>query len=160
MMNYEYLHEVEHVEIRSPIPRPISELAPIFRSLGFTFHEDIVSLDRQERMPPWQHSSVVEVEVLCGGEEIFGFDEGQWDTIRIKYLFASLPFELTDKFVEIAFLMSKEIAIPLERAGETIDEKSLRERFAWIRKELLDQTGEEAGSEGLAILIHSTYPRR
>jgi hypothetical protein len=159
-MNYEYLHEVEQLEICSPVHRPITELAPIFRKLGFTFHDDIVSLDRQERVPPWQHSSIVEIEVLCGGEEVFGFDEGEWDTILIKYLFASLPFELTDKFVEIAFLLSKEFSLPLMQAGATIDEMWLRQRLTWIRQELLDQTGEEAGSEGLAIQIHSTYPRR
>lgn len=159
-MNYEHFHEVEHVEICTSALRPIPELAPIFRKLGFTFHDDVVSLDRKENIPPWQHSSIVEVEIICSGEEIFGFEEGEWESIRIQYLFASLPFELTDKFVETAFLISKELSLPLQKAGATIDEIWLRQRFDWIRQDLLEQTGEEAGSESLAILIHSTYPRR
>lgn len=160
MTNYTHLYEVEQVEICLKVPRPIAELAPIFLKLGFTFHDDIVSLDRHERIPPWQHSSVVEIELLFRGDEVYGFDEGEWDTMRIKYLFASLPFELSDKFLEIAFLIGNELSLPLTQAGAAIDQMWLRQRFNWIRQELLDKTGEEPGSEGLAILIHSTYPRR
>ncbi|MEZ6140755.1 MAG: hypothetical protein R3B84_09310 [Zavarzinella sp.] len=159
-MNYEYLHELEEVELCVSDARPISELLPIFRKLGFTFHDDVVSLDRPVRVLPWQHSSVVEIEILFNGKEVFGFDEGKWDTIRLKYLFATLPYELADMFVETAIAVGKELCLPLRHAGVTIDETSLRQRFSIIRMELFDNTGEEPGSEGLAILIQSTYPRR
>ncbi len=160
IMSYEYLHEVEKVELCSQVARPTAELPLIFRKLGFTLHDDVVSFDRHGKIPPWQHSSIVEVEVSHNGEEVFGFDEGEWDSIRLKYLFATLPYELADKFVKVAFSVSKELVLPLRHAGMIVDEMTLQRHFAEIGKELLDQTGEEAGSEGLAILIHSTYPRR
>ncbi len=159
-MRYEHLYEVEQVEIHSQVARPVAELAPIFLKLGFTVHDDVVSLDRRGRIPPWQHSSVVEIEILLCGEEVFDFAEGKWDTMRIKYLFASLPFELTEKFIENAFSIGKDLSLPIMYAGLEIDEQWLRQRLGWIRQKLLDQTGEEAGSEGLAIIIHSQYPRR
>ena len=159
-MKSDYFHEVESVDICSRASRPLSELTLVFRDLGFTFHDDIVSLDRQENVPPWQHPSIVEIQVLCRGEEVFGFEAGEWDTIRVNYLFASLPFDLADNFIEVSHLISKKLSLPLEHAGEIVDEMWLRERFARIRQELLDHTGEEPGSEGLAILIRSRYPRR
>ncbi len=62
-MKYEHLYEVEHVEIHSQVARPVAELAPIFLKLGFTVHDDVVSLDRRGRIPPWQHSSLVEIVI-------------------------------------------------------------------------------------------------
>ena len=103
---------------------------------------------------------MTEIEILLSGEEVFDVALGKWDTMRIKYLFASLPFELTEKFIEIAFSIGKDLSLPLMYAGLEIDEQWLRQRLGWIRQKLLDQTGEEAGSEGLAIIIHSQYPRR
>ncbi len=159
-MSYEYLHEVERVELCSQVARPTAELPLIFRKLGFTFHDDVVSFDRHGKMPPLQHSSIVEVEVLRNGEEVFGFDDGEWDAIRLKYLFATLPYELVDTFVKVAFSVSKELVLPLRYSGTIVDEMTLQRHFAEIRKDLLGQTGEDAGSERLAILIHSSYPRR
>ena len=73
-MDYDKLHEVEVVTLRSESPRPLSELLPIFTSQGFTLHDDVVSLDRGDQVPPWQHAAVVEVECQLQGQEVFGFD--------------------------------------------------------------------------------------
>lgn len=160
MMNYEYLHEAEHVELVSLMPQPVSALLPVFEELGFTLHDDVVSFDRAGRIPPWQHSSVVEVEVLYNGEEIFGFDDGAWDVVRLKYLFATLPYELTETFFDLVFAVSARLSTSVRFEGISVDETSLRESFARIRDELIAETGEDAGSERLAIMIHRTYPRR
>lgn len=159
-MDFRYLHEVELVEFLSDHPRPLSELVPIFTALGFTVHDDVVSLDRSGRIPPWQHSSLVEVEVLRDGEELFGFEEGEWDTIQLKYLFASLPFEKSVEFLNTVEAIAKALAIVPRYRGSETDVSTLSNEFERIRDELLTETGEDPGSEGLAILIHSTYPRR
>jgi hypothetical protein len=156
----ESLHEVEYVELRMPSLRPVSELLDEFEDLGFTLHDDVVSLDRTDRTPPWQHSSIVEVEVRCDGEEVFGFDEGAWDVVRLKYLFATLPFELADTFIDAVFELSKRLSTPLIYRGNEIDANGLKARFAQVRSEVLASTGEDAGSEGLAILIQSMYRQR
>lgn len=159
-MNYEYLHEVEIVELRTSTPRPISELLPVFDRLGFELHDDLVSFDRKEKIPPWQHSSIAEVEVQYNHEEIFGFDEGEWTTLRLKYLFASLPYELAEKFFKITFALSEQLATPVYFRGSIVSASELSFRFNQVRDELLSETGQDAGSEQLAILIQSTYPRR
>lgn len=159
-MDYSYLHEIEFVEFRSVAPRSVVELVPVFKSCGFTFHDDVVSLDRKGRIPPWQHPSVIEVEVQRNGEEVFGFDEGEWDSIQLKYLFASLPFELVDEFVDSVIAVADQLRITPTRHGKEVTAAELRRAFAEVREELIRETGDDAGSEGLAIFIHSTYPRR
>jgi hypothetical protein len=159
-MAYEYLHEVEVVTLRSETPRPLSELLPVFTSQGFTLHDDVVSLDRGDTVPRWQHPSVVEVECQREDEEVFGFDEGEWDAVLLKYLFASLPFDNVDQFINVVVETSKRLGIRPEFQGQPVDGESLKREFNTIRDQLLSETGEDAGSEQLAILIHSTYPRR
>lgn len=159
-MDYSYLHEIECVELRSVTPRRAVELIPVFKQCGFTFHDDVVSLDRKGRVPPWQHPSIVEVEVQRSGEEVFGFEEEEWDTIQLKYLFASLPFELVDEFVESVMAVSNQLGITPTRHGKEVSADGLRLAFAELREELIREAGDDAGSEGLAIFIHSTYPRR
>jgi len=159
-MDYSYLHEIESVELRSVTPRSVAELVPVFRASGFTFHDDVVSLDRKGRVPPWQHPTIVEVEVQWNGEEVFGFEEGKWDSIQLKYLFASLPFELADEFVESVMALAERIGITPTHHGKEVTANDLRLAFAAAREELIRETGDDAGSEELAIFIHSTYPRR
>ena len=159
-MDYEKLHEVEVVTLRSESPRPLSELLPIFTSQGFTLHDDVVSLDRGDQVPPWQHAAVVEVECQLEGQEVFGFDEGEWDAVLLKYLFASLPYQFVDQFIDVVDAISKRLGLQPEFHGRLVDRESLKEEFDRIRNELILETGEEAGSEQLAILIQSTYPRR
>lgn len=159
-MDYTYFHEVEVVELRSPSPRPLAELLAVFTSQGFALHDDVVSLDRTGKVPPWQHPSIVEVEVLHQGEEVFGFGEGAWDTIELKYLLASLPPESINRFIDVVAATSDQLGLAPEFGGEKVTIDALRREFTRIRDEVLSETGEKAGSEGLAILIHSTYPRR
>ena len=47
---------------------------------------------------------------------------------------------------------------PIKNKEVTADD--LRQGFAAVREELIRETGDDAGSEGLAIFIHSTYPGR
>jgi hypothetical protein len=159
MSRFDYLHEVETVTIQAEEPQSIAALLPLFKRLGFSLHDDVLSLDRSDRNPPWQHSSIVEVELLHNGEEVFDVED-YWDTMHIKYLFASLPYELAEKFVEVAFSISKSLSLPLIHRGEVVTSILLRQRFMSYKEEILAETGDEPGSESLAILIQSTYPRR
>ena len=158
-MAYEYLHEVEVVTLRSEASQPLAKLLDVFTSQGFALHDDVVSLDRGDKVPPWQHPSIVEVECQLEGEEVFGFDEGEWDAVLLKYLFASLPFEYADQFIGVVAETSKRLGIRAEFRGQTTDCESLKTELGSIRDQLLSESGEDAGSEQLAILIHSTYPR-
>jgi hypothetical protein len=158
-MEYSYLHEAERVRLRSATPRPRLELLEVLTSQGFSLHEDVLSLDRGGKIPPWQHPSIVEITVFHEDEEVFGFDEGVWDAIELNYLFASLPFENVERFLAIVAATCERLSLCPEFRGKTTTVESLRVEFDRIRDEVQSQTGETPGSEGLAILIHSTYPR-
>ncbi|WP_182868452.1 hypothetical protein [Stieleria mannarensis] len=158
-MTFEYLHEQEVVAFRSSTRRPLAELLPTFTSQGFALHDDTVSLDRSDNVPPWQHPSIVEVECQLDGDEVFGFDEGEWDTLLMKYLFASVPFEFVDQFVDVVITTGRLLGIEPKFHGNPVSGESLKEKFERIREQLLSETGELAGSEQLAIIIQSTYPR-
>lgn len=158
-MSIPQLHEIEQVELVSSVRKSLSELLVIFRSLNFTLHDDVVSLDRKERVPPWQHSSIVEIQIQLDGVDVYGFDEGSWNLIRLQYLYATLPYVLTETFIDVAFAVSDRLLLPVMFHGAPVDKSTLRHSLSRIRDELITETGEEPGSKGLAILIHSTYPR-
>src|SRR5262249_49290027 len=125
MSEFEYLHELEGVVFQSDAAKPLTELWPIFRAHGFARHDDVVSLDLGGSVPPWQHSSIVEVQVLYEGEEVFGFDEGLWDTVRLEYLFASLPFEFVGTFVNTVEQISRDLGISPSYRSAPADSDSL-----------------------------------
>lgn len=160
MSDYSYLHEVEAVSFRVEEARDLAEVVPFLLEQGFVLHDDVASLDREGPIPTWQHSSIVEVEFSYQGEEVFGFDEGIWDSVRLEYLFASLPFECAETFLKSASAFEAYLGVrPIHRdAPATIDE--MRTAFQEYREELLLKTGDAPGSKSLAVLIHSTYPRR
>jgi hypothetical protein len=54
---------------------------------------------------------------------------------------------------------SDQLGLPPEFRNWQMTAESLRREFDKIRDDLLAQIGEDAGTEQLAILIHSTYPR-
>lgn len=159
-MTYESLHELEYVELRSPSRRSTRDLVAIFKGHGFTLSDDVLFLARKGRLPPWQHSSIAEVRIECDGEEVFGFDEGEWTSIRLEYLFATLPFELVDRFIEAADAISRELGTPMLFRGTVVKATELRDIFEQINADLVSSTGEMPGSDGVAILIQSTHPRR
>jgi len=159
MSEFEYLREVESVRFARAIPADVSRLLPLFRQLGFTLHDDVVSMDRKGRCVPWQHSSIVEVEISLDGEEVFGFDEGQWNDIELKYMFSRLPFELSASFVDAAMALGQGLELACQHRGQLVDAGTLRARFSQTREELRREVGMDCGDEALAILISSTYPR-
>jgi len=159
MSEFAYLHKLEIVTFQSPREVQLSDALPVFRSQGFTLHDDVLSLDRRGRIPPWQHLSIVEVEFQHNQEEVFGFEGGIWDSVSLKYLFASLPFELTDTFVKVVERTEQGLGIMPRYAGEAVKTADLKRAFDKHREELLHETAAEPGSESLAVFIQGTYPR-
>jgi len=159
MSKFDYLHEVEVASFTARSPRPLIELLGFFKSQGFTLHDDVVSLDRKGKLPPWQHSSIVEVQTELQGEEVFGFEEGSWDCLKLKYLFASLPFELVDRFIRVVENTRDFLSISPEFLGKLVSGADLKLEFEHFKKEVVSEIGDEPGSESLAIFIQTTYPR-
>jgi len=160
MKDYSHLHEEEVVSFCAPNPRPVAELLELFLAQGFTLHDDVLCLDRSNRGQPWQSSSIVAVEVSCRGKEIFGFEEGEWDEVKLKYLFAYLPFELTERFFVVIETTGRELGMGPQRNGKPTSIDALRADFQAFKTQLLAEVGDEPGSESAAIVIQYTYPRK
>jgi hypothetical protein len=159
MIDFSYLHEIEIVSFRADQRKPLNEILSSFEDQGFALHDDIISLDRKGIIPPWQHSSIVSVEFQLDGEEVFGFEDGEWNIILLKYLFASLPFDLSETFIQVVKEIGEEFKIIPYFHGKETDAQALRKSFLEINSEIMAKTGEAPGSESLAILIQNTYPR-
>lgn len=158
MIDLERLHEVVSVTLEPAELRQSSELASCLSSLGFSNHGDLFSLDRRDSVPPWQHASIVEVYVYRSGEVVY--DEKGWDKIRLDYLFAFLPVELSDVFIDVAFAVSDVLGVPVLYRKEVVERDELASALKRFSDELMEDWYETPGSEELAILIAGTYPRR
>lgn len=160
MIDYSYFHELETIELNARSIRSISDLLPIFKSLKFTLYEDVVYLDRKKPFPLWQSSSIVSVDVLLGGKQVYGFRKGKWDSIHLHYLLATLPFELADCFIDVAFKIASQLQIEPIYRGNVVTENDVRLAFSSAREELIRETYCEPGSEWLRAMIAESYPRR
>ena len=80
------------------------------------------ALNRTGKFRPGNTHAMVEVEVLHEGEEIFGFEEGLWDTIELKYLLGSLPLKNTNRFLECGGDHVSSLGHPPELKGKRLPE--------------------------------------
>lgn len=156
---FSFLHEVETVTLRSSGPRPISEAAAALRDAGFTLYDDVYCLDRADKILPWQHDVIADVEIRGVGVDAIESGAVDWDEIKFDYLFPHLPFYLTDRFIEGVFTVGRQLKLTPIHSGILITSDSLRRRFAQFRSELIANLGDEPGSEPVAIYVASTYPR-
>ncbi|KAA5543865.1 hypothetical protein FYK55_11900 [Roseiconus nitratireducens] len=160
MIDYSYLHEIEFIEFKTKIPRSRQSLAQCLLREGFTLHDDLFCVDRTDKVPPWQHPSIIETSVIDQQDEVYDYSEGVWDCLQLKYLLAFLPFDFAGQFVECAQRLSERLNIRPEYGGRIITAKALYAKLETAKSEVLKETGELPGTENLAIFIQSTYPRR
>ena len=158
-MLFDRLHEAETVTLTSHEDRPIAALQLILLSLGFILHEDVFSMDRVDKCPPWQSTLIIQVELLLNGIEVFDLD-GNWNELRLRYLFASVPSDLIDRFCDTVMELARRLQLTPHLNGHPITRKELDDHFRKCLEELESEFGETPGSESVAILIQSTYPRK
>ena len=159
MNGFEFLHEMETVQFVVEPEQRIRSLGSHFRGLGFRRHDDLFVMDRPRPTPPWQPTSLVEVRFQRGGVETFEVQNGWFDTLCLHFLLASLPFEFAETFVAVVEQTSRFLGVPGRYRSADVTALQLMSHLRECRMELLDRTGEEPGSEALAILILDTYPR-
>lgn len=157
-IRFERLHEIESVRFQSKEERPLSELTSCLLRLGFTRHDDVFSFDRADKIMPWQHGSICEVHAYSGEIEVYG-DEGYWDAFELRYLFAFLPIGLVAYFENIVFQVCECLQIAPTVNGQLVGRRELRRILEVFAADLMDECGEEPGTEALAILIAESYPR-
>lgn len=160
MTDYDYLHEAEDVVLRSENDRPCGALWKLLRAQGFTLHEDVFSFDRPTNppLPIWQSDAFVEVDI-CNNETELHDPEDKWNKILLTYLLATQPRSGIPVFSRKASDISASLALPMTLRGKVVGAEELEECLNRFADELAVQVG-EPGSEDVAIVIRSTYPRR
>ncbi len=159
MESTDELDRIFSVVFQAKSPRSLPKLLPIFLDQGFTLYEEVVSLDRIGKIPPWQHSSIVEVECRLDGDEVFGFEEGCWTEVELQYLFSALPFNLASSYLSVVHQISEALKLEPQIDGKEATIDMLKNRMDKIHSCLVSKSGMEPGSEELAILIQSTLHR-
>jgi hypothetical protein len=159
-MDFEYLHEVEDVLLTSNTKRSCAVLWTLFREQGFTLYEDVFSLDRPKKpkLPLWQSEAFVDVDIFNDETPIYE-PEKEWNRIVLKYLLATQPRFGIAVFSKNAAEISARLSIPMIFRGKLVIRDELEKHLNIIADELTAQLG-EPGSEDVAIVIQSTYPRR
>jgi len=152
------LHEEETVTFGADRSRPCSELWALLKNICFTLEEDVfVYLRTEKDVAPWQHDAVIEIEILAGDDEVFS-RSGKWDTLNVIYPLGRVPMSEMPLVVQKAAEIAQHLALPMVQRGSVVNSDELTERLNEYAAELTDTAG-APGSEELAILIESRYPR-
>lgn len=158
MSEFGYLHEAEDVWLISDTVRWCAELWPVLPELGFHLDEDVFTVDRSGKLPPWQSRSIIVLQVLRGDREIYD-EHAQWDRVKLRYLLATLPPEVLEVFVETAASVADQLRLPMQYRGRVVTKEELRAGLEGCLRELRESAG-EPGSKEVAAAIEMTYPRR
>jgi len=159
MMEFDYLHEVEDVVLHAENKRPCAELWKMFKAQGFTLYEDVFSLDRPKKpkSPIWQSETFVDVDVFNDKTPVYEPEE-EWNKVVLKYLLATQPRAGIAVFARQASEISAHLGLPMMLRGNLVTREGLEKQLNTFADELTVQLG-EPGSEDVAIVIQSTYPR-
>ena len=155
-MNNKFPHESEVIEFRSPVSKPCSELWKSLKDTGFNLAEDVWFLQRDEPVENWQSVSYGSVSVFFQNEELFLTTEEandpdekpQWDKVEIKYLLATLPEEMVDRFVAKIESLAVKLELPIRYKNEEISAANLGYKLHAFCREL----DEEFGGPGSKII--------
>ncbi|MFO0810491.1 MAG: hypothetical protein U0746_17840 [Gemmataceae bacterium] len=160
MTNFDYLHEVEEVILHSDTKQPCTNLWRLLKQQGFTQHDDVFSLDRPKNtlMPMWQTRTIVAVHIYDDSEEVYDTDD-EWNQLVFKYMLATQPREGIAAFVSHVAALSERLNIPMKFRGNLVTRGELEGQLARFADDLTSQV-DAPGSESVAIVIESTYPRR
>jgi hypothetical protein len=155
--DYEYLHESEIVEFRFAPARQLRDVVESLTAVGFTYHGDLLSLDRTDHGEPWQSIGVTEVRAIAAGVEVYLLDESV-DVVELEYLLATLPPALLPSFVNSVERAAGALGEAPRFKGTEITPHELCRVLEEFVKEIRTDIG-EPGSHGVRIEIERTYPR-
>jgi len=159
-------HEKESVILRGTVRRSRGDLARYLRGLGFQAIDDFYTYPRPGRLPKWQSLDLLSVDVLIQGKAVYETEDDvadgvatEWDSLRCDYLLATLPRECIVRAVALVGEICGSWQLELTYAESAVDSSELLARWNEIASNLASKYA-PPGSEELAILIASSYPRR
>lgn len=156
-------HETEIIFLKASTRCSRKSLHAFLRKRGFAAIDDFYQLLRREPPEPWQSSSVVSIQVLLAGTEVYETEEdvddgisGVWDELRLEYLMATLPREYIDILIAEIDAISREFQLQIVYFEEKRTSSGLSSRLNQIA-DRLSSDWDAPGSEILRILIEQKY---
>ena len=156
------LHEREEIWLKASDNLPRLELQNLLFSRGFKAEDDFYFLDRPDAPKPWQAISVMTIDVLFRGSMIKDLEEecdaeaGEWDTLRIEYLMASLPTQFIEDCAKECEAIASRFGLQIKLGNAVLERGQLQSRLQKIADNLASEV-DEPGSEALGILIAQLY---
>ena len=123
------------------------------RTLGFTLHYDVYSMGRPDPPPHpnWQSEILVNIDMVRDGDEVDAQDAA--DAIRLRYPLARLDSPMMDRFVEVVEAVQARFGGKLYIDGKVVNCAAISAMLTACASELMQEWGEEPGSEILAMMI-------
>lgn len=147
----------------SVVLKPIGVLSPgalnrTLRELGATLDYDVYNFDRIGKYPIWQSESFAMIDLFKSGQRVD--PQSATDEIRVSYPMATIPSNYIVKFVDVVFALATRLETRVLFGEKAVNVHELVTELDKIVTFLLEEWGEEPGSESLAIMIEEQVKRR
>lgn len=125
------------------------------KGLGARLYYDVYSFDRDDKVPDWQSNHYLDIALLYHNKEVYAQDNV--DEILLRYPFATVGSEYIQIAVDTMMDIAKSFNAPLILNGNIVLKEEAVCYLDGLTTKLLDEWGEEPGSEAINIMIENLY---
>lgn len=154
-MSNDQFYQLVSVMIPFGVRHSPGKINRIFKSLGATLHYDVYGFNRLEKGPIWQSESYVYTTLFLEGIEVDAQEES--DSVELQYPLATIGSEYIEKFAELVERVAAAFDSEALLDGKPTNKKSIISWCENLTSNLMDEWGEEPGSQTLRMLIESSY---
>jgi hypothetical protein len=140
-------------------------LHQFLKDRGYEAIDDFYHLSRDGKVPIWQSTSIVTINVLAGGKAIYETDEDidefgstPWNQLHCEYLLATLPREFLGVFVREIELISHKFQLSVLLNDQQVTIPELSAKINVLADEMTGVYG-EPGAKEVRIAIEELYRR-
>lgn len=156
---FEKFHEKEKFVLTSSNKYFLHNLRTVLKKFSFEEMGDFFFLDRKTDNS-WQSVNLTDIEVYDDDRKLGLHKEESWNKLIFDYMFATLPFESTSKFLDIIFTIASEFNLIVAHRDNVCSREDLERMFNKYRDDVQNTLQGEPGSEIVRINILMSYPRK
>ena len=148
-------HQIVSIILKFDTPYSSGHLNRQLKELGATLHYDVYSIERKKPCPIWQSESLVFIQTYLNNKQTDA--QESCDTLVLEYPLATLGSENISEFANTAENFSRKFNTNLLLNNIIVTKLDIIKHCEELATDLLENFGEEPGSESLAIMIESEY---
>jgi len=152
-MTNDPFHQMISVELKLEKQYSSGEVNRIMKEAGATLYYDVYGFERPEKGPVWQSESYIYVTLFFNSKEVDAQECA--NKIKLQYPMATIGSEYISKFANTVALLSSHFDVPITLDGKHTDKNGLIYYCENVVTELMNEWGEEPGSEALRMLIET-----